>query len=241
MGNICKPKRKNINIITDINNVHKKESTNFDLSKSFDNKLIDYFYHIDKKGWEHILDFFTYKELTVIAQLNSKLRDISKNPRILNKFFLEKDIPTEAEKNEKINNKKNQIFVSKTNKSNFQIFKPKNFDKISSDSNSKEKISNEIKMKKDNKSKTLILKTDNLNDNKSKTNKNLTPYLDFFTNKKIQIQPKTLYFNGYTASVCSSSVGYYDHTPSFSDENFSNRKSIVNITNITTIHINHCP
>ena len=85
------------------------------------------------------------------------------------------------------------------------------------------------------------MKTDNLNDNKSKTNKNLTPYLDFFTNKKIQIQPKTLYFNGYTASVCSSSVGYYDHTPSFSDENFSNRKSIVNITNITTIHINHCP
>ena len=52
-----------------------------------------------------------------------------------------------------------------------------------------------------------------------------------------------MYINKFpqSASVCSSSIGYYDHTPSFSDDNMSNRKSFYNITNITNININQYP
>ncbi len=235
MGCICKPKKKNINILSNLNDFKINNSTNCELSKSVEyitikNKKKDYFYHTDKKGWENILDFFTYKELTIIAQLNSKLRNISKSPRILNKFFKEN-------KTQKLNDKnddksisvydKNKILISKTNKTYIHQLNLKNpFDKsiAYSFSKDKEKKENITKEKTEKKSQTLIIKMNNLNSKQTNLNKKFSPYIDCFTNKKIQIQPKQLVFNGYASSFCSSSIGYYDHTPSFSDEIISNSK-----------------
>ena len=245
MGCICYPKKNNINILSNLNDMKINNSTNCELSKSIDyitvkNKRKDYFFHINKKGWENILDFFTYKELTIIAQLNSDLRDISKNPRILNKFFKEENTKKEEERS--IIKDKNIIQISKTNKTHF--LNPKYyFEKRLTNSNinfnnNNINISKEnIKTKNENKSQTLIIKMKNKENN---NNKKLSPYIDCFTNQKIQI-PNNFIFNGYTASVCSSSVSYIDQTPSFSDENISNTKSVFNVTNITTIHINHHP
>ena len=235
MGCICKPKKKNINILSNLNDFKINNSTNCELSKSVEyitikNKRKDYFYHTDKKGWENILDFFTYKELTIIAQLNSKLRNISKSPRILNKFFKENKTQKLKDKN---NDKsisiydKNKILISKTNKTYIHQFNLKNpFDKciLYSFSKDKEKKENLTKKKKEKKSQTLVIKMNNLNSKQTNFNKQISPYIDCFTNKKIQIQPKQLVFNGYTSSLCSSSIGYYEHTPSFSDEIISNSK-----------------
>jgi len=251
MGCICYPKKNNINILSNLNDMKINNSTNCELSKSIDyitvkNKRKDYFFHINKKGWENILDFFTYKELTIIAQLNRELRNISKNPRILNKFFKENKIEKLEEKSDdklkQIQNK-NKILLSKTNKSYFHTLNLKNtIDKFISNTftKDKEKKENLTKKKKENKSQTLVIKMNNLNQKLTNINKNITPYIDYFTNQKIQIPGNQLLLNGYTASICSSSVGYHDHTPSFSDENISNRKNILNITNITTININQC-
>ena len=234
MGCICKPKQKNINILSNLNDFKINNSTNCELSKSVEyisikNKRKDYFYHTDKKGWENILDFFTYKELTIIAQLNSTLRNISKSPRILNKFFKENKIQKSEDKNVdksiSIFNK-NKILISKTNKTYVHQIDLKNpLDKDISNSFSKDKEKKETnKMKKENKSQTLVLKVNKINLKQTNLNKKFTPYIDYFINKKIHIQPKQLLFNGYTSSICSSSIGNYDHTPSFSEEIISNRK-----------------
>ena len=76
-----------------------------------------------------------------------------------------------------------------------------------------------------------------------KNEKKISFYEDYFTKKKINIQSNNLCINKFTqsASVCSSSIGYYDQTPSFSEDNLSNRKSFYNITNITNININQYP
>lgn len=65
-------------------------------------------------------------------------------------------------------------------------------------------------------------------------------YLDYFTNKKVELNISK---NGMSnrnknkLSISNSSLSY-DRTPSFSEDNSSNCKGIVNVTNITNININ---
>lgn len=65
-------------------------------------------------------------------------------------------------------------------------------------------------------------------------------YLDYFTNKKVDLNFTK---NGMSnknvnkLSISNSSLSY-ERTPSFSEDNGSNCKGIVNVTNITNININ---
>ena len=93
MGCVCQMKNKKIIINSNINENKGNFSTFYELNKSMSirNKTNNYYYHTNKTCWENILDFLTYKELTIVAQLNKDLRNISKNHRLLNKFFKEKE------------------------------------------------------------------------------------------------------------------------------------------------------
>lgn len=63
-------------------------------------------------------------------------------------------------------------------------------------------------------------------------------YIDYFTKQKVHIGCTYNRCNNNTnkLSISNSSLSY-DHTPSFSEDNSSNCKGIVNVTNITNINI----
>lgn len=86
-----------------------------------------------------------------------------------------------------------------------------------------------------------ILTNENIKTNACNTKSNgHCFYLDYFTNKKVDLNFSK---NGISnrnmnkLSISNSSLSY-DHTPSFSEDNSSNCKGIVNVTNITNININ---
>jgi hypothetical protein len=215
-------KNKKIIINSNINENKGNFSTFYELNKSMSirNKTNNYYYHTNKTCWENILDFLTYKELTIVAQLNKDLRNISKNHRLLNKFFKEKE-------------SKQFIIEKKTNKTS----KTHNTN-VPNIYNNNITIHSNIKSNNTLENKSLSLeKNEKI---QPKNEKKISFYEDYFTKKKINIQSNNLCINKFTqsASVCSSSIGYYDQTPSFSEDNLSNRKSFYNITNITNININ---
>ena len=75
--------------------------------------------------------------------------------------------------------------------------------------------------------------------NSTNTNNNCV-YIDCFSKKKVELSfGKNNLSNRNTnkLSISNSSLSY-DHTPSFSEDNNSNSKGIVNVTNITNININ---
>ena len=75
--------------------------------------------------------------------------------------------------------------------------------------------------------------------NSTNTNNNCV-YIDCFSKKKVELSfCKNNLSNRNTnkLSISNSSLSY-DHTPSFSEDNNSNSKGIVNVTNITNININ---
>lgn len=220
-------KNKKIIINSNINEYKGNISTFNEITKSMEilNNINNYFYRTDEKCWAKILDFLTYKELTVVAQLNKNLRNISKNHKLLNKFFKEKDYNKEI------------ILEKKTNKTH-SINVPNNYNNnIIIHSQSKFPSNKTLENKS-----SYSLEKNKIN-NLKKNEKKISFYEDYFTKKKINIQQNNLYINKFTPSqsICSSSVGYYDHTPSFSDDNMSNRRSFYNITNITNININKFP
>ncbi len=222
MGCVCQMKNKKIIINSNINENKGNFSTFYELNKSMSirNKTNNYYYHTNKTCWENILDFLTYKELTIVAQLNKDLRNISKNHRLLNKFFKEKE-------------SKQFIIEKKTNKTS----KTHNTN-VPNIYNNNVTIHSNIKSNNTLENKSLSLeKNEKI---QPKNEKKISFYEDYFTKKKINIQSNNLCINKFTqsASVCSSSIGYYDQTPSFSEDNLSNRKSFYNITNITNININ---
>ncbi len=222
MGCVCQMKNKKIIINSNINENKGNFSTFYELNKSMSirNKTNNYYYHTNKTCWENILDFLTYKELTIVAQLNKDLRNISKNHRLLNKFFKEKE-------------SKQFIIEKKTNKTS----KTHNTN-VPNIYNNNITIHSNIKSNNTLENKSLSLeKNEKI---QPKNEKKISFYEDYFTKKKINIQSNNLCINKFTqsASVCSSSIGYYDQTPSFSEDNLSNRKSFYNITNITNININ---
>jgi hypothetical protein len=218
-------KNKKIIINSKINENKGNFSTFYELNKSMSirNKTNNYYYHTNKTCWENILDFLTYKELTIVAQLNKDLRNISKNHRLLNKFFKEKE-------------SKQFIIEKKTNKTS----KTHNTNVPNIYNNN---ITIHSNIKSNNKLENKSLSLEKNEKIQPKNEKKISFYEDYFTKKKINIQSNNLYINKFpqSASVCSSSIGYYDHTPSFSDDNMSNRKSFYNITNITNININQYP
>lgn len=226
MGCVCQMKNKKIIINSHFNENKGNMSTIHELTKSLSikNKTKNYYYHTNKTCWENILDFLTYKELTIVAQLNKDLQNISKNHRLLNKFFKEKK-------------SKESILEKKTNKT----CKTHNTN-VPNIYNNNIIIHSNIIPNNTLENKAFSLEKNNENVKKKKEKK-IFFYEDYFTKKKINIQPNNLYINKFTpsASVCSSSIGYFDHTPSFSDSNISNRKSFYNITNITNININQYP
>lgn len=65
-------------------------------------------------------------------------------------------------------------------------------------------------------------------------------YIDYFTKQKVELNIGRTYNrcnnNTNKLSISNSSLSY-DHTPSFSEDNSSNCKGIVNVTNITNINI----
>ncbi len=226
MGCVCQMKNKKIIINSNLNENKRNFSTCYELTKSMSikNKSNNYYYHTNKICWENILDFLTYKELTIVAQLNKDLRNITKNHKLLNKFFKQKE-------------SKEYIVETKTNKT----CKTHNTNVPNIYNNNITIHSNIISNTKlENKTFSLLEKDENV---KKKNEKKISFYEDYFTKQKINIQSNNLYINKFpqSASVCSSSIGYYDHTPSFSDDNMSNRKSFYNITNITNININQYP
>lgn len=75
--------------------------------------------------------------------------------------------------------------------------------------------------------------------NSNNTNNNCV-YIDCFSKKRVELSfCKNNLSNRNTnkLSISNSSLSY-DHTPSFSEDNNSNSKGIVNVTNITNININ---
>lgn len=79
---------------------------------------------------------------------------------------------------------------------------------------------------------TLHINSNNANNN--------CVYIDCFSKKRVELSfCKNNLSNRNTnkLSISNSSLSY-DHTPSFSEDNNSNSKGIVNVTNITNININ---